>query len=181
MGNEKVLSAVVDLKASNDKILSALVDLKAAVVSITRLQALHWAITHTKTSKANETIGNFKYILEYPSRYHNMITPIDSKDLILKILLSFVQDLVAGYSGSLKPGQYGRYNITDVDDAEKAAASTQFKKELADQIKMLTGLGTKFVPQSDGRLGIFLEQWHLTFFEALRSLVPEWHTIIPPF
>ena len=30
LGNEKVLSAVVDLKASNDKILSALVDLKAA-------------------------------------------------------------------------------------------------------------------------------------------------------
>ena len=163
LGNEKVLSAVVDLKASNDKILSALVDLKAAVVSITRLQALHWAITHTKTSKANETIGNFKYILEYPSRYHNMITPIDSKDLILKILLSFVQDLVAGYSGSLKPGQYGRYNITDVDDAEKAAASTQFKKELADQIKMLTELGTKFVPQSDGRLGIFLEKWRPLF------------------
>ena len=160
LGNEKVLSAVVDLKASNDKILSALVDLKAAVVSITRLQALHdWAITHTKTSKANETIGNFKYILEYPSRSHNTITPIDSKDLILKILLSFVQDLghiVAGFS--LKPDPYGRYNITVVNDAEKAAASTQFKKELADQIKMLTGLGTKFVPQSDGRLGIFLEK-----------------------
>ena len=155
-GNEKVLSAVADLKGSNDKVLHALVDLKAAVVNNTRLQALHWAITHVKTSKAEETIGNFKYLPEYPLSSHGQITLIDSKELVLNILLSFIQDLghiVAGYANIADI--YGRFQ-TSASDTEKAAFHAHFQKDLTNQIKMLTGFGTKFVPQKDGRLAIFL-------------------------
>ncbi len=39
---------------------------------------------------------------------------------------------------------------------QKVAAEAKFKKELAEQIKGLTGLETKYVPQSDGRIAIYL-------------------------
>ena len=138
----------VTLSKSNEKILSALVDLKSAVVSNTRIQTLQWAITYVKSTQPNEIVGNFEY--------HAALPPNDraqsSKALVLSILFTFLGGLgryVAGYSGLSTSYQ------TPTNDA-KVAAEAKFKKELAEQIKGLTGLETKYVPQSDGRIAIYL-------------------------
>lgn len=126
-----MLSAVLDLKERNDKFLGALVDLKNAIVSNARLQALHWEITHVKTSQPqDETAGNFTSISELQD-HDGIRVLINSKDLMLKILLSFVQGLshiVQGYTGIVAE-PWGGYNKQQSDDA-KARASAQYQKKL---------------------------------------------------
>ncbi len=135
------------LSKSNEKILSALVDLKGAVVKSTRIQTLQWAITYVKSSQPSEIQGSFDYHAQLPPQNSQ-----SSKALVLSILFSFLGGkglCVAGYVG------LGHSYQTPTNEA-KAAAEAKFKKQLSDQITGLTGLETKYVPQSDGRIAIFL-------------------------
>ncbi len=144
----KVDEKAETLSKSNEKILSALVDLKGAVVKNTRIQTLQWAITYIKSSQPSEILGNFEY--------HSALPPNEraqsSKALVLSILFTFLGGqgrFVAGYSGL-------SYGHQAPSNEAKVAAEAKFKKELSEQIKGLTGLETKYVAQSDGRIAIYL-------------------------
>ena len=136
------------LSKSNEKLLSAIVDLKGAVVKSARIHALQWAITYVKSSQPHEVEGNFDYYSACPPQNIS-----SSKPLVLSILFTFM-----GGKGRCVTGYVGLENCFHraPSNEAKTAAEAKFKKLLSEQITALTGLETKYVPQSDGRVAIFL-------------------------
>jgi hypothetical protein len=135
----------------HEKILSTLTDLKGAVVKSSRIQTLQWAITYVKTSQPSEIVGIFDYIPVSPPAGHRPGNAQSSKALVQSILFTFL-----GGKGHFVTGCVGLGCYTNPSKEAIVVAEAKFKQALSEQIKGLTGLETKYFPQPDGKIAIFL-------------------------